>query len=277
MGTWINGRPVQEYLRDQASDNAARETSEFSGSFGERAKISLDLPSGRIEIKSHSGDRDWRLSAGHAPDGAPIVDSDLAHLSIAGSAKDSGGIEVRSSGGGFASVSSFAGGSMVIGGLVINAGASGPEMVLDLPMGLPLDFDLRLRSGSGSLNGAGLIIGILRAKLASGDLDLDLSAASVAELDLRIASGDLDITLPERDGLRVETDIASGDLTIGVPEGLGLRLDLKLASGDKHGFGKLGLNETRRGHWETPADPDIDAWCAMDVQVASGDFRLKRV
>ena len=276
MGTWINGRPAQEYLRDQASNTAARETSEFSGSFGERARISLDLPTGRITIKSHSGDRDWRLSARHAPDGPPTVVSDLAHLSIAGSATDSGKIEVHSSDGGFASVSSFAGGSMVIGGLVINTGATGLEMDLDLPMGVPLDFDLRLRSGSGSLNGAGLIIGALRAKLASGDLDLDLSAASISELDLRVASGDLDLALPARDGLRVAADIASGDLTIGLPEGLGLRLNLKLAFGDKHGFGKLGLIETRRGHWETPADPDIDAWCEISVQVASGDFRLKR-
>lgn len=276
MGTWINGRPAQEYLRDQASNNAGRETSEFSGRFGERARISLDLPTGRIKAKSHSGDRDWRLSACHAPDGAPTVDSGPAHLSIAGATKDSGGIKVHSSDGGFTSVSSFAGGSMVINGLVINAGATGPEMDLDLPMGVPLDFDLRLRSGSGSLNGAGLIIGVLRAKLASGDLDLDLSAASVSELDLQIASGDLDMALPERDGLHVAAEIASGDLTIGVPEGLGLRLELKLSSGDKHGFGKLGLLETRRGHWETPTDPDIDAWCEMDVQVASGDFRLKR-
>lgn len=144
---------------------------------------------------------------------------------------------------------------------------------LGLRSGIPLLLDFDMASGQVDLDLTALTLTELRLDTASGSSDVRLPAGDYpATFDL--ASGETEVWLPASGRLEVSIDAASGATRLYLPPGLPAEVQVEKGSGGVRLDSRFSLISGERngdGVWQTEGFQRIgEAYVVVDVDMASG-------
>lgn len=145
--------------------------------------------------------------------------------------------------------------------------------------GIPMAVALQQGTGDADINLAGVQLRGLDVQSGTGDFELDLGDAYLAEATMKLQTGTGDvefdadrIAVVGASSLRVQA--GTGDLDVLLPPEVGLEVHVKKGTGDLSVAGLERVGEAKSGHYQNALWTTAENRLSVEISAGTGDVTL---